>query len=466
MRLFNRHFSSYDLLLPLGDIAITMLATAGAGFLMARAYDAGAVSWSQWMTLAGVIAIFVVVAFYYADLYEIDQVLSQRELILRFANGFGIACLFVAAISFPVQQPGLRKIYLAEVSLMGLGLFGWRLAFAKMLKERSIHGTIAIVGTQKIGLLVAEELCRRRHLGLKVAYFVGPESGQITLSYGNPRQVTIPVTAPESTMALVEQNGVNRILIAGPERGQRFPANDLVMLRLKGVPIEDCHTFYERLMSKIPVIDLRPSWLVFSQGFRRSAWILFTKRLIDLVVSTLGLILSAPISLITILAIKLDSPGPVLYRQERVGQNEEPFMLYKFRSMGCDAEAETGPLWAGKDDPRVIRVGRIIRKLRIDEIPQMVNVLRGEMSLVGPRPERPFFVARLKEKIPYYQLRFTVKPGITGWAQVSYSYGDSDADAAEKLHYDLYYAKYLSPIFDLQILFETVKVILVGRGAR
>jgi sugar transferase (PEP-CTERM system associated) len=332
--------------------------------------------------------------------------------------------------------------------------------------RRRVHGTIAIVGTQKIGMLVAEELCRRRHLGLKVAYFIGPESGQITLSYGNPIRVTIPVAAPESTVALVEQHGVNRILIAGPERGQRFPANDLVMLRLKGVPIEDCHTFYERLMSKIPVIDLRPSWLVLSQGFRRTAWILFTKRLIDLVVSTLGLILSAPISLITVLAIRLDSPGPVLYRQERVGQDEEPFMLYKFRSMCCDAEAETGPLWAGKDDPRATRVGRIIRKLRIDEIPQMLNVLKGEMSIVGPRPERPFFVARLKEKIPYYQLRFTVKPGITGWAQISYSYGDSDADAAEKLHYDLYYAKYLSPIFDLQILFETVKVILLGRGAQ
>ena len=171
-------------------------------------------------------------------------------------------------------------------------------------------------------------------------------------------------------------------------------------------------------------------------------------------------------ALITAIAIKLDSSGPVLYCQERVGADEEPFVLYKFRSMQCDAEAATGPQWAAKDDPRVTRVGRIMRKLRIDEIPQLMNVLKGEMSLVGPRPERPFFVSQLKEQIPYYELRFTVKPGITGWAQISYQYGDTEDDAIEKLQFDLYYTKHMSPIFDLQILFETIKVVLLGKGAQ
>jgi lipopolysaccharide/colanic/teichoic acid biosynthesis glycosyltransferase len=156
----------------------------------------------------------------------------------------------------------------------------------------------------------------------------------------------------------------------------------------------------------------------------------------------------------------------VLYSQERVGQNEIPFTLYKFRSMHRNAEATTGPQWAEKDDPRITRVGRIIRKLRIDELPQIINVLKGDMSFVGPRPERPFFVSQLKERIPYYELRFTVKPGITGWAQISYQYGDSEDDAVEKLQYDLYYTKYMSPVFDLQILFETVKVVLLGKGAQ
>jgi exopolysaccharide biosynthesis polyprenyl glycosylphosphotransferase len=193
---------------------------------------------------------------------------------------------------------------------------------------------------------------------------------------------------------------------------------------------------------------------------------MFTKRALDIVVSSLGLLLAAPVALITAIAIKLDSSGPVLYCQERVGANEESFVLYKFRSMQCDAEAATGPQWAAKDDPRVTRVGRIIRKLRIDEIPQLMNVLKGKMSLVGPRPERPFFVSQLKEQIPYYELRFTVKPGITGWAQISYQYGDTEDDAIEKLQFDLYYTKHMAPIFDLQILFETVKVVLLGRGAQ
>jgi exopolysaccharide biosynthesis polyprenyl glycosylphosphotransferase len=219
-------------------------------------------------------------------------------------------------------------------------------------------------------------------------------------------------------------------------------------------------------MSKIFITDLRPSWILLSNGFQRTAWIMFTKRALDIVVSSLGLLLAAPVALITAIAIKLDSSGPVLYCQERVGADEEPFVLYKFRSMQCDAEAATGPQWAAKDDPRVTRVGRIIRKLRIDEIPQLMNVLRGEMSLVGPRPERLFFVSQLKEQIPYYELRFTVKPGITGWAQISYQYGDSEDDATEKLQFDLYYTKHMAPIFDLQILFETVKVVLLGRGAQ
>jgi len=466
MRLFNRYFSAYDLILPLGDIVISVIAMVASRYLVGFVFQSKLVSWNHWLVLAGWVAAIVVVSFYYAELYEIDQALSRRELVLRFANGFGIACILIAVFSYPVPQPELKKIYLVEILVMGVGLLVWRMLFAKILKEQGVHGTIAIIGTQKIGMLVAETLAEKKHLGLKVAYFVGPESGQVTLAYGNPRRITIPIAAPEATVALAEREGISRILIAGPERGQRFPAHDLMTLRLKGIPIEECHTFYERLMSKISIVNLRPSWILFSQGFQRATWIMFTKRAMDIVASVLGLVLSAPISLITAIAIKLDSHGPVIYRQERAGQNEETFMLYKFRSMVCDAEAESGPSWAEKNDPRMTRVGRIIRKLRIDEIPQMFNVLKGEMSFVGPRPERPFFVSQLKEKIPYYQFRFSVKPGITGWAQISYPYGDSEADAIEKLQYDLYYTKYLSPLFDLQILFETIKVILLGRGSR
>jgi exopolysaccharide biosynthesis polyprenyl glycosylphosphotransferase len=288
----------------------------------------------------------------------------------------------------------------------------------------------------------------------------------VTLSYGNPTRVSLPVFSPRSISSLIENTGVNRILLAGGEAWGEYAGEELVKLRLKGVTVEDCHSFYERLVSKIAIVDLTPEWIVLAKGFRRDRVILFAKRFIDLSVSSIGLALSLPIALATALLIKLESRGPLLYRQERVGQDGNPFVLYKFRSMAEDAEVEIGPVWAAENDPRVTRVGRIIRKLRIDEIPQMVNVLKGEMSFVGPRPERQFFVDQHKVKIPYYYLRLSVKPGITGWAQISYPYGDTEEGAVEKLQYDLYYIKNMSVLFDLQIIFESLKVIILGKGAR
>jgi len=265
---------------------------------------------------------------------------------------------------------------------------------------------------------------------------------------------------------LFQEKKINRILLAGVEGYDNILGRDLVTLRTRGIAIEDCHSFYERLVSKIAIADLSPEWIVRCKGFRRDRLIMLTKRVIDLVVSAVGLLVTVPITVLTAVAIKLDSPGPIFYRQERIGQNDEPFTIYKFRSMSQGAEAKVGPVWAAQDDPRITQVGKIIRKLRIDEIPQMINVLKGQMSLVGPRPERPFFVQTLNKKIPYYSLRHSIKPGITGWAQISYSYGDSEKDAIEKLQYDLYYMKNMSALFDLQIIFESLKVVLLGSGAR
>jgi sugar transferase (PEP-CTERM system associated) len=463
MRLFNRFYSRFDLLLLLGDIALTVAASVGTRYLMALLIFSDTPDWTKWITIAWTIALIIVVAFYYSDLYALDQILSKRELLLRFATGFGVACLIVGGVSYPILEAGSQNIYLIQMVLLGLGLLAWRLGFVMMLRKAKTHGKVLILGIQTIGRQVAEQICRQKHLGLEVAGFIGSEAGQVTLSYGNPRRVSLPVFGRDSILRVVEANSVNRILIADGDGD--LPGQDLVALRFKGMPIEDCHTFYERLMSKISITDLHASWIARSQGFRRTRWVVAAKRVIDVIVSAVGVILATPVALITAIAIKLDSAGPVLYRQERVGQNESPFTLLKFRSMSDDAEEETGPVWAADGDPRITRVGRIIRKLRIDEIPQMLNVLKGEMSFVGPRPERSFFVADLKSKIPYYHLRFSVKPGITGWAQVSYHYGDSEQDAIEKLQYDLYYLKNMSPMFDLQILFETVKVILLTKGA-
>jgi len=464
MRLYNRYLSPYDLLLVIGDVSLAVCATVASRSVMVYAGVSDIADWPRWMILAGVITILMVTSFYYADLYEIDQTLSRRELTLRFINGFGIACLIIGTVSYPYQEAGAKNIYLMEVSLIGVGLFAWRVLFTTLLRKAKCRGKFLILGLQEIGKQVSEQLYLQKHLGLEVVGFVGAEAGSITLTCGNPRPVTLPVFPRDSILSIADMNGVSRILVA--EGNGNFPGQDLVTLRLQGMPIEDCHTFYERLMSKISITDLHPGWIARSDGFRRTRWVIFSKRVIDIVVSALGLALSAPIVALTAIAIRLDSVGPIIYRQERVGQNEHPFILFKFRSMSHDAEIATGPTWAEEDDPRVTRVGKFIRHLRIDEIPQMLNVLKGEMSFVGPRPERAFFVNGLKKLIPYYRLRFYVKPGITGWAQVSYKYGASADDAVEKLQYDLYYLKHMSRVFDLQILFETVKVVLLSRGAQ
>ena len=465
MRFFNRYYSVYDLLLVLGDVALVLGTSVAVRVLLSWSGAAVNDPWPFSVFHALAMAVIVVIAFYYSDLYTIDQTLSLHELSHRFVAGLGIACIVIGVVSYPVPNFG-KSIYLSEMIVMGVSLGLWRLGFMKVIKEAGIRAKVLIVGNRTIGRLVAEELCREKKLGMEVMGFISDTAGRVTLSYGNPKNVELPTFTLSSLAGLVASSHVNRILLAGADQFPQSYYQELVSVRAMGVPIEDCHSFYERLASKIAITDLPPEWIALSKGFRRDRMILAAKRIIDVLVSFFGLILSAPIALLAAFAIRLESTGPILYRQERVGQNEKRFTLYKFRSMTHDAEADVGPVWAAEDDPRVTRVGAIIRKLRIDEIPQMINVLKGEMSFVGPRPERDFFVEQLKRKIPYYDLRHSVKPGITGWAQICYRYGDSERDAIEKLQYDLYYIKHMSPVFDLQIIFESFKVIVLGSGAR
>jgi sugar transferase (PEP-CTERM system associated) len=448
-----------------GDIAC-VLATS----LVIRATVDGPVaptqsSWLAFLLHGTAMTLIVVIAFYYSDLYAIDQTLSLQDLMHRFISGVGVSCIVIGVISYPIPDFG-KSIYVAEMVSMCAVLGIWRFRFISVLKQTAIRAKVLVVGSSGIGKILAEELYLKRKLGMEVIGFIGGEVGSITLSYGNPKKVEIPVFAPSALTGLLANKRVDRILLAGGGDCPSMCYRDLVNVRAMGVPIEDCHSFYERLSSKISVVDLPPEWIALSRGFRRDRFILGVKRTIDVIVSFIGLLIAAPIALITAVAIRLESVGPIFYRQERVGQDERRFTLIKFRSMAENAEENVGPVWATENDPRVTRVGAIIRKLRIDEIPQMLNVLKGEMSFVGPRPERPFFVETLTQKIPYYDLRHTIKPGITGWAQISYGYGDSERDAVEKLQYDLYYIKHMSPVFDLQIIFESLKVILFGSGAR
>jgi len=265
--------------------------------------------------------------------------------------------------------------------------------------------------------------------------------------------------------ALCRKGHVDRIIVALDERRGNFPVEQLLLCRLKGIRVDDGMTFTEELAGKLSLENLRPSSLIFSDGFKRSIIFKRIKRGLDVLLSIVGLAVAIPINVLVSVAIKIDSSGPILYKQERVGKDGKIFRLLKFRSMREGAEPN-GPVWADVSDDRTTRVGKVIRKLRLDEIPQIVNVLKGEMSFVGPRPERPFFVEQLRKELPYYFQRHTVKPGITGWAQIKYPYGASKEDALEKLKYDYYYIKHMSLLFDLMVMMETIKTVLLGRGAR
>jgi sugar transferase (PEP-CTERM system associated) len=318
-----------------------------------------------------------------------------------------------------------------------------------------------VLGTDLADVIIAYE-GRQDLIPFQIIGFLDDDSAaQDHLPPGYDLRGTVKELLP-----VVEQLHPDVLLVTLTNMRGVLPVNDILECRFRGIRVEEWPSFFEKLTGKIVVDSLRPGWLIFSDGPARTPLTDTLRRTLDVGLSLIGLILSAPLMGLAALSIKLDSAGPVLFRQERVGKDGKVFVLYKFRSMGVDAEQRTGPVWASEDDPRVTRVGRVLRKIRLDETPQMFNVLIGDMSFIGPRPERPLFVDQLKEQIPRYVLRFAVKPGITGWAQVKYSYGSTVEDALEKLQYDLHYIKNKSIFLDLLILLKSVQVVLLARGAR
>jgi sugar transferase (PEP-CTERM system associated) len=322
--------------------------------------------------------------------------------------------------------------------------------------------SVLIVGSGRLAKNVGEILHTKRDLGYKIVGFIDNDPEKLGKKIVNPGVIG----DYKKLTQIIEQWNIKKVIVALPDRRGNLPLNELLQCKVKGIKIIDGVSFYEQISGKISVEELKPSWLIFSGGFKKPRSLQILKRLFDITFSIIGLFLAFPIFLLVPLLIRLGSPGPVFYRQERVGENGRIFTLLKFRSMTLNAESVSGPVWAKKDDPRVTRVGKILRKTRIDELPQMVNVLKGEMSFVGPRPERAHFIEELIEKIPYYSIRHTVKPGITGWAQIKFRYGSSVDDALEKLQYDLFYVKNMSLFFDLTVVFQTIKIVLIGAGAR
>jgi sugar transferase (PEP-CTERM system associated) len=418
-------------------------------------YDGGLVS----ITL---VLISILLGLYLQDLYSDIRVHSKIVLLQQLCLAIGVAFLiegFIAYIDKNMRMPA-RVMAWGSFLTMG-GIFVWRSFYSAYVLQVAGRERLLLVGGSSVLLDIARHIQEHPEAGLMVAGYVDNV---------HPLETELPggkVLGPLGALReIVKATGPGRIVVGMSERRQRVPVSDLLELRLSGHLIEEAAAVYERVCGRVCIKELRPSQLIYSGELGPRHQMLVYQDLFNLVMAGIGLVVTLPLMLLAGLAVKISSRGPMLYRQTRIGLGGAPFTLYKFRSMYANAEAMTGAVWAARDDPRVTRVGRILRRLRLDELPQLFNVLRGEMSIVGPRPERPEFVKALSEQIPYYRQRNCVRPGITGWAQINYKYGDTLEDTITKLEYDLFYIKNLSFRLDTYVIFHTVKAMLLSRGAQ
>lgn len=471
IRLLHAYVPRRTLLLGISEACLITLALVASALARLGAGEARLMLTYQNGSLK---IVFVSVAFltcmYYFDLYDSAIVSNRREALVRLIQVLGVAYIALGLLYYlyPPVRLG-RGIFHLGFLFVGLLLLLWRRLFSVINNTQRLAERVVILGEGSLADSLVREIEMRPELGIRVA--CRAQMHEIENRRANQEIDALPSVLSKTSFCedlTIGRpiRGIDRIVVAMEERRGKLPVDLLLSLKNRGVQVQDGNDVYESITGKVPIESIRLSWLLFSPSSHASWLFLISARLASVVISIVGLLLSLPLLPFIILAIRLDSPGPILYWQNRVGRDDEVFRCYKFRTMRSDAEADTGPTWAEDDDPRVTSVGRFLRKTRIDEIPQLLNVLIGDMNLVGPRPERPEFVAALNEKIPYYHLRHSVRPGITGWAQILYKYGSSIEDAKEKLRYDLYYIKNSSVGLDLLIVLNTLKIVLVGRGAR
>jgi sugar transferase (PEP-CTERM system associated) len=462
--MFNKTWRSF--ILVAGETALLV-----AAVVIASAVIGGPHAWELLTDDTAIFRVLLIVlvcqvCLHYSDLYDLRTISSKRDFMSRLMRAIGATSLIlgIAYWLFPllVVEQG---VFLLSAALAIVLVMIWRSAF-DAVTSRMGGERLLLVGTSPAAVVLARELHERRHeLGVNIVGFVDPDPARVGAPVINPGVVGTLDDIPE----LAARMHVDRVVVSLSDERGKLPMDRLLDVRLRsGVLFDHLASVYEEYTGKIALENLRPSWLVFSTGFRKTKALMATKRLFDIVASVAGLILATPLMLVSALLLKVESPrDPLLYHQVRIGLNGQPFTIHKFRTMRRDAEAKTGPVWsAGDSDPRITAVGRFMRRTRLDEIPQLWNVLLGDMSLIGPRPERPAFVEQLTKQIPFYGQRHVVKPGVTGWAQVRYTYGASVEDALEKMQYDLYYVKHMSLRFDMVIALETIKTVVLRRGAR
>jgi sugar transferase (PEP-CTERM system associated) len=450
----------YTLLLLIGDFFLALCAVyAGFGLRFGALSAVEGVSGVTVEQLP-VFVIGVMFSSFMVELYNGDKTINARERAVRISIGLALSFIMLSALYYalPAVKIG-RGFFALSLGAFGIFQFLWHLVYTAFINSAGLARKVLVLGTGLVAQKIGGIIRATNHQHVLRGYFsCDCESVAVP-----PQDI---VGNGTGLIEVVRQEKLQKIVISLSERRGTLPVRDILSCKLSGIEVVDAPSFYEQMTGKLLLENLRPSWLIFSDGFRITPAMRMYKRLFDIMAAAFGLLVVLPVLPLLVLAIRLDSEGPIFFKQTRVGEREKPFTLVKFRTMRKDAEQGIGAVWAQKDDHRVTRVGRVLRKVRIDELPQLWNVLKGDMSLIGPRPERTEFVKKLKEIIPYYSERHFVKPGITGWAQIKYPYAASVEDAIEKLTFDLYYIKNISPLLDLLIVLETVKVVLFGRGGR
>ena len=464
LRLFRQYYPIRNIFFVMGEGIFIYASVLAAAFIIS---GPSALHEQPWFyAKLFFITLVCQACLYYNELYDLNIVDSLKELTVRLMQSFGAAGIFLGFVylAFPETIIG-SLIFMIGVGIVIVAITCWRFGYSLALNRGLFNQQIILLGSGDLTRRIREEINARKDCGYTVAVEV-PEC----IDDSDPgRPAEVPLICRNKFEGLCELSqglGIKKIVVSFREKRSIFPTQELLRCRVGGIDIIEGNSFYEMLTGKLLVEFINPSWLIFSNGFQKSRMRRIVKRAVDLILSSAMLIALSPLLLLVAVAIKLDSPGPVFFSQMRVGERHRIFRMHKFRSMAKDAEKLSGPVWAQKNDPRVSRVGRFLRRFRIDELPQLWNVLKGEMSFVGPRPERKEFVQELEGIVPYYRERFSVKPGITGWAQVNFGYCATIRESIEKLNYDFFYIKNMSNLMDLLVMLRTVKILLFGHGVR
>jgi sugar transferase (PEP-CTERM system associated) len=456
IRLFHVYYPIRTLILLLGEALIVWTSFLVAAVVVLREDSYLVLNYEGGYIKLFVFTAVVLLCSHWFDLYDTARLNTRGELYFRLLMVPGLLAFVTAGISY------VRPDFLLGGGSTALGLFivafalfGWRLGYGWLVQLPMLVERVYVLGADERAQRLVQGLRQNPEIGVEIASWTGQLDGEVT------RQ-----SVAAHLMEVVSKQRVHRVIVAMKDRRGNMPVDELLQLRLQGVKIEEATSWLEKISGKIEVENLNPSWLVFNEGFRRSTTFVVIRRLLSVTFSLLGLMLTLPLLPLIMLAIRLDSEGPVFYTQTRMGKGGRLFKVVKFRTMRHDAEAVNGAQWAEINDPRVTRVGKFLRTSRLDEIPQLWCVLKGDMAFVGPRPERPEFIELLSKEINYYGVRHMVRPGVTGWAQIKYQYGSTVEDAREKLQYDLFYIKNASIGLDLLIMFQTIKTVLLRRGAQ